>query len=222
MVSFPQRRDAGGPAALHAAAGWSRSPAWTASPGWGEEEQRAPHEHPVDDPGAGRLPGVRADGPEAGGAVHAACPRLEASIEAAVRDGRLDDRGPKMDSDEGRFELKVVDVVEETDDARSIVFEVPDDAAEEFDYKPGQFLTVAVPSEQTGIARAATRCQRPHERTADDHGQADRRGLRLQLDLRQPPAGRHAAGAAARAGSSPRPTSTPTCCSSPAAAASPR
>lgn len=50
------------------------------------------------------------------------------------------------------FELKVVDVVEETDDAQSITFEVPEDVAAHFAYKPGQFLTVAVPSDLTGVA----------------------------------------------------------------------
>ena len=50
------------------------------------------------------------------------------------------------------FELKIVDVVEETADAHSISFEVPADAGEHFSYKPGQFLTVAVPSDRTGVA----------------------------------------------------------------------
>ncbi len=50
------------------------------------------------------------------------------------------------------FELKVVDVVEETADAHSISFEVPAGAEELFAYKPGQFLTLAVPSDQTGVA----------------------------------------------------------------------
>jgi 3-ketosteroid 9alpha-monooxygenase subunit B len=54
-------------------------------------------------------------------------------------------------SDES-FELKVVDVVEETADAHSISFEVPAGAEEQFAYKPGQFLTLAVPSERTGVA----------------------------------------------------------------------
>jgi 3-ketosteroid 9alpha-monooxygenase subunit B len=55
-----------------------------------------------------------------------------------------------MDTDS--FELKVVDVVEETADAHSITFEIPEGAEEHFAYKPGQFLTVAVPSDQTGVA----------------------------------------------------------------------
>ncbi|MBB3044613.1 2Fe-2S iron-sulfur cluster-binding protein [Nocardioides soli] len=54
-------------------------------------------------------------------------------------------------SDES-FEVKVVSVVEETADAHSISFAVPAGAEERFAYKPGQFLTLAVPSEQTGVA----------------------------------------------------------------------
>jgi 3-ketosteroid 9alpha-monooxygenase subunit B len=50
------------------------------------------------------------------------------------------------------FELTVVDVVEETADAHSISFEVPAGAEEAFAYRPGQFLTLAVPSDQTGVA----------------------------------------------------------------------
>lgn len=53
---------------------------------------------------------------------------------------------------EESFELRVVDVVEETADAHSISFEVPAGAEEHFAYKPGQFLTLAVPSERTGVA----------------------------------------------------------------------
>lgn len=50
------------------------------------------------------------------------------------------------------FELTVVDVVEETADAHSISFAIPAGAEEHFAYTPGQFLTVAVPSDQTGVA----------------------------------------------------------------------
>ena len=60
--------------------------------------------------------------------------------------------------------LRVVDVIEETADARSIVLEVPDDARAEFDYKPGQFLTVAVPSDETGtVARCYSLSSTPYE-----------------------------------------------------------
>ncbi|GAA3831951.1 ferredoxin--NADP reductase [Nocardioides panacisoli] len=62
------------------------------------------------------------------------------------------------------FELKVVDIVDETTEARSISFEVPEGAAEKFAYKPGQFLTLAVPSDQTGIAaRCYSLSSSPHD-----------------------------------------------------------
>jgi len=48
--------------------------------------------------------------------------------------------------------LTVLEVIEETGDACSVVLDVPGDAREEFSYKPGQFLTVAVPSDLTGVA----------------------------------------------------------------------
>src|SRR3954447_19201304 len=52
---------------------------------------------------------------------------------------------------ESSYDLRVVGVVEETADAHSVSFEVPEGAEEEFEYKPGQFLTLAVPSDQTGL-----------------------------------------------------------------------
>ena len=62
------------------------------------------------------------------------------------------------------FELTVVDVVEETADAHSISFAVPEGAEEHFDYKPGQFLTLAVPSDQTGVAaRCYSLSSSPHD-----------------------------------------------------------
>jgi 3-ketosteroid 9alpha-monooxygenase subunit B len=62
------------------------------------------------------------------------------------------------------FDLTVVDVVEETADARSISFEIPAGAESEFEYKPGQFLTLAVPSDQTGIAaRCYSLSSSPHD-----------------------------------------------------------
>ncbi len=63
---------------------------------------------------------------------------------------------------ETSYELEVVDVVEETADAHSITFAVPPDAAEAFAYTPGQFLTLAVPSDQTGVAaRCYSLCSSP-------------------------------------------------------------
>ncbi len=55
------------------------------------------------------------------------------------------------------LELEIADVVTETDDARSLVFTVPDDSqvpAERLRYAPGQFLTLRIPSDRTGsVAR---------------------------------------------------------------------
>jgi len=48
------------------------------------------------------------------------------------------------------FELVVLEVVEETGDARSVVLD-PGEHREHFTYTPGQFLTVAVPSDRTGL-----------------------------------------------------------------------
>ena len=61
------------------------------------------------------------------------------------------------------FVLKVLDVVEETADAHSVVLEVPDDYAEHFHHTAGQFLTVAVPSDRTGLAaRCYSLSSAPH------------------------------------------------------------
>lgn len=76
------------------------------------------------------------------------------------------------------YTARVVEVIPETDDAHSIVLEVAD--AERFAYRPGQFLTVAVPSDRTGtVARCYSLASAPHEtdllkitvkRTAEGYG----------------------------------------------------
>ena len=63
------------------------------------------------------------------------------------------------------FDLTVVDVVEETADAHSVSFAVPEGAEADFDYKPGQFLTLAVPSTLEGVAVAARCYSLPRRRT---------------------------------------------------------
>jgi len=81
------------------------------------------------------------------------------------------------------LELQVADVVEETADARSLVFKVPDDAeipASKLRYAPGQFLTLRIPSDRTGsVARCYSLCSSPFtddamavtvKRTADGYG----------------------------------------------------
>jgi 3-ketosteroid 9alpha-monooxygenase subunit B len=63
------------------------------------------------------------------------------------------------------LELQVADVVAETDDARSLVFRVPDGAStppKKLRYAPGQFLTLRVPSDRTGsVARCYSLCTSP-------------------------------------------------------------
>ncbi|ABL06182.1 ferredoxin--NADP reductase [Mycobacterium ulcerans] len=66
------------------------------------------------------------------------------------------------------LELQIAEVVAETDDARSLVFAVPDGSddpripPERLRYAPGQFLTLRVPSERTGsVARCYSLCSSP-------------------------------------------------------------
>ena len=77
--------------------------------------------------------------------------------------------------------LTVAEVIDETADARSIVFEIPDEHKDAFtDYKPGQFLTLRIPSEQTGsVARCYSLASSPAtdalpkvtvKRTVDGYG----------------------------------------------------
>lgn len=50
--------------------------------------------------------------------------------------------------------VTVVAVVEETSDARSLIVDVPAERRRDFEYKPGQFLTLHIPSDRTGsVAR---------------------------------------------------------------------
>ena len=64
-------------------------------------------------------------------------------------------------------DITVLRVVEESSDAVSIVFDVNPDKNPEFAYKPGQFLTLRVPSDQTGfVARCYSLASSPD---TDDH-----------------------------------------------------
>ncbi|BBX68113.1 ferredoxin--NADP reductase [Mycolicibacterium psychrotolerans] len=63
------------------------------------------------------------------------------------------------------LELEIAQVIDETADARSLVFTAPSDAPvpeEKLRYAPGQFLTLRVPSERTGsVARCYSLCSSP-------------------------------------------------------------
>ncbi|MGV0807315.1 2Fe-2S iron-sulfur cluster-binding protein [Mycolicibacterium setense] len=76
--------------------------------------------------------------------------------------------------------VTVAEVIEESPDARSLVFTIPEDQRERFAYRPGQFLTVRVPSDLTGsVARCYSLASSPHtdaapkvtvKRTVDGYG----------------------------------------------------
>ena len=77
-------------------------------------------------------------------------------------------------------ELTIAEVIEETADAKSIVFDIPEGYEDDFRYTPGQFLTLRIPSERTGsVARCYslsssptedTRLQVTVKRTVDGYG----------------------------------------------------
>src|ERR1700741_5555410 len=100
------------------------------------------------------------------------------------------------------LELQIAEVVAETDDARSLVFAVPDAAgdpgipAERLRYAPGQFLTFRVHSDRTGsVARCYSLCSSPFtddalivtvKRTADGYASnwlcdQAHRGMRIHV-----------------------------------------
>lgn len=76
--------------------------------------------------------------------------------------------------------VTVAEVIDESPDARSLVFTIPEDQRERFTYRPGQFLTVRVPSDLTGsVARCYSLASSPHadpapkvtvKRTVDGYG----------------------------------------------------
>ncbi|GAA1651493.1 ferredoxin--NADP reductase [Georgenia ruanii] len=76
--------------------------------------------------------------------------------------------------------LKIMRVVEETADTRSLVFDLPDDGDTRFQYSPGQYLTLRIPSTRSGsVARCYSLSSSPHtdreltitvKRTAEGYG----------------------------------------------------
>ena len=60
------------------------------------------------------------------------------------------------------YQVPVADVIRETDDAASLVLDVPAPLTAVFRYTPGQFITVRVPSDRTGsVARCYSLCSSP-------------------------------------------------------------
>ncbi len=70
--------------------------------------------------------------------------------------------GSNGKADRGFHRLRVAAVVAETDQACSLVFEVPPELASTFRYQPGQFLTLRIPSDRDGsVARCYSLCSSP-------------------------------------------------------------
>jgi 3-ketosteroid 9alpha-monooxygenase subunit B len=60
------------------------------------------------------------------------------------------------------YMVTVKSVVEETSSARSLIFEIPDELVDVFDYEPGQFLTLNIPSRQGPTARCYSLASSPY------------------------------------------------------------
>jgi 3-ketosteroid 9alpha-monooxygenase subunit B len=56
--------------------------------------------------------------------------------------------------------LQIAQVIEETHDSKSVVFNVPEDASA-FNYKPGQFLTLRIPASGSPVARCYSLASAP-------------------------------------------------------------
>ncbi|WP_018219337.1 ferredoxin--NADP reductase [Salinispora pacifica] len=61
--------------------------------------------------------------------------------------------------------LRVIDVIEETPDAHSLVLRVPPELTTEFAYRPGQYLTVRVPHGRGIVARCYSLSSAPYTET---------------------------------------------------------
>jgi 3-ketosteroid 9alpha-monooxygenase subunit B len=74
-----------------------------------------------------------------------------------------------MSTNESRYQtLRLRAVVDETHDARSLIFDVPAELAERFRYRPGQFLTLRLPVD--GEGRHLPRCYSMSSAPALDPG----------------------------------------------------
>src|SRR3954449_7625389 len=60
----------------------------------------------------------------------------------------------------GSHQLVVREIVRETDDACSVVLEAP--AGADFSYRPGQFLTLRLPTAAGPVGRCYSLCSSPH------------------------------------------------------------
>jgi 3-ketosteroid 9alpha-monooxygenase subunit B len=67
-----------------------------------------------------------------------------------------------MTGQRAHYQVRVAEVISETDAACSLVLDVPPELTEVFSYRPGQFLTVRVPTEDGSVARCYSLSSSPH------------------------------------------------------------
>jgi 3-ketosteroid 9alpha-monooxygenase subunit B len=68
-----------------------------------------------------------------------------------------------VSSGRASYQVPVAGVISETDQACSLILDIPQDIAGVFAYQPGQFLTVRVPTPDGGsVARCYSLCSSPH------------------------------------------------------------
>jgi len=68
-----------------------------------------------------------------------------------------------VSSGRASYQVPVAEVISETDQACSLILDIPQDLADVFAYQPGQFLTVRVPTPGRGsVARCYSLCSSPH------------------------------------------------------------
>lgn len=79
-----------------------------------------------------------------------------------MTDAVVDDSPLQLPDGVAHVELTVREVTRETDDACSVVFDVPGEAREKFRYKPGQFLTLQLPGPDGPVGRCYSLCSSPH------------------------------------------------------------
>ncbi|USE34651.1 ferredoxin--NADP reductase [Endozoicomonas sp. SCSIO W0465] len=79
------------------------------------------------------------------------------AVQEVAQGGGLE-RAPKQ-----RFHrLEVAAVIEETHDSKSVVFSIPEETRDQFDYLPGQFLTLKVPYGDKQLTRCYSLASSPH------------------------------------------------------------
>ncbi|MDT4936690.1 MAG: 3-ketosteroid 9alpha-monooxygenase subunit [Pseudonocardiales bacterium] len=78
------------------------------------------------------------------------------------RQAVVEDSPPELPDPAGHIEVTVREVTPETDDACTVVFDVPAEARSKFAYKPGQFLTLQLPGPDGPVGRCYSLCSSPH------------------------------------------------------------